>query len=326
MKKNLSKEQLFEHFSGKSSLLQKQVIEAWLQDSTNEESYYTWLEEWEREHLFWKLDTDVAYEDLRNRIEKTEKDGDVVILAKPWWQHKWTIRVAASLALLVAMSYVFKNELLYENFTTRYGELQQLTLQDGTKVTLNSNSALSVPRFGFGDATREVLLEGEAYFTVTHTPNNQKFIVKTAENYTVEVLGTEFSVKNRNHDMQVVLDKGKVKVHYDDTTKAITMQPGDLVTLKPNGVAQLEKPVEPKKYSAWRSHKFVFDKTPLSEVAILLQDNFGLDVTITSPALARKSISGEIEAETADELLNAITEIFDIKIIKENKHITFQNQ
>lgn len=324
MKKNLSKEQLFEHFSGKSSLIQKRIIEVWLQDSANEESYYTWLEEWEREHLFWRPDTEVAYEDLRNRIEKSEENSDVTVLAKPWWQHQWAIRVAASIALLVA-SYAFKNELLYQNFTTQYGELQQLTLGDGTKVTLNSNSTLSVPRFGFGNATREVLLQGEAYFTVTHTPSHQKFIVKTAENYAVEVLGTEFSVKNRNHDMQVILDKGKVKVHYDDTTQAITMQPGDLVTLKQNGVTQLEKTFEPKKYSAWRSHKFIFDKTKLSEVAILLQDNFGLAVTITSPALALKTVSGEIEAKTADELLNAITEIFNIKIIKENNHIIFQN-
>ena len=325
MKKNLSKEQLFEHFSGKSSLLQKRTIEAWLQDSTNEESYYTWLEEWEREHLFWRPDTEAAYEEFRIRNEKSEEDGGIITLIKPWWQHKWVIRVAASIALLV-VSYAFKNELLYQNFTTQYGELQGLTLGDGTKVMLNSNSTLRIPRFGFGSATREVLLEGEAYFTVKHTLNNQKFVVKTAENYAIEVLGTEFSVKNRNHDMQVILDKGKVKVHYNDTTQAITMQPGDLVTLKQNGMAQLEKPVQPKKYTAWRSHKFIFDKTKLSEVATLLQDNFGLDVTITSPALARKSISGEIEAKTADELLNAITEIFNIKIIKENKHITFQDQ
>ena len=126
--------------------------------------------------------------------------------------------------------------------------------------------------------------------------------------------------------MQVVLDKGKVKVHYNDKKEAITMKPGDLVTLEQNGVAKLEKPSEPKKYSAWRLHKFVFDKTKLSEVAILLQDNFGLKVTIASSELAHKSISGEIEAKTADELLTAITEIFNLKITRENNTIVFENQ
>ena len=324
MKNQLSKEQLFEHFDGKSSLMLKQEIEAWLQNPTNEEQYYSWLEDWERQHIFWKPDTEDAYQSFRGRIENSEIAIENEAI-KSWWRGKWAMSAAASIVLLLS-AYVFRNDLVNKNYTSDFGAMQQIKLEDGTVVTLNSNSTLSVPRFGFGQNTREVQLKGEAYFSVTHTPSSQKFVVKTDENYTVEVLGTEFSVKNRNHGMRVVLDKGKVKVRYDNTKEAITMKPGDLVTLEQNGVARLEKLAEPKKYSAWRVHKFVFEKTKLSDVAILLQDNFGLKVTIASPELMNKSISGEIEARTADELLTAITEIFDLKIIKTDNTIIFKNQ
>jgi len=321
MKKNLSKEQLFEHFTGKSSLLLKQDIGVWLQNPANEELYYRWLEEWERLNTHWTVNADVEFARLQANIKNQD-----VLMSEPatsFWRSRW-LSVAASVLLLVVSGYLFRGQLLYRSYHTDFGAMQNIALEDGTAVTLNANSTLRVPRFGFGTDTREVQLEGEAYFSVTHTPTDQKFVVKTNRDFSIEVLGTEFAVRKRQHGMQVVLDKGKVKVHYGQANRDITMKPGDLVTLNQQGQAKIEQTKQPQKYSAWRSHKFIFEKTTLLEITNLLRDNFGLTAEIATAELAQRSISGEIEAKTADELLEALSEILNLKIDKNDQQIIFR--
>ena len=323
MKKNLSKEQLFDHFTGKSSLLLKQEIEAWLQNPAHQELYYQWLEEWERLNAHWTVDSDAEFARLQLNINQQNTNSEAVesIVFTPLWQKRW-LSVAASVLLIVVGGYLFRDSILYRTYNTAFGTMQNIELEDGTKVNLNANSMLRVPRFGFGTDTRQVLLEGEAYFSVTHTPSNQKFVVRTNRDFSIEVLGTEFSVRQRERGMQVVLDKGKVKVHYGAANQPLTMKPGDRITLNNGERAKLEQTKKSQLYSAWRNHKFIFDKTTLREVGYLLKDNFGIVVKINSEALAKRTISGEIEAKNAEDLIEALSEVFDLNITKAKGSIT----
>ncbi|MFN4144180.1 MAG: FecR family protein [Runella sp.] len=325
MKNNLSKEQLFAHFAGNSSVLTKHQLEEWLQSSpSHQEIYYACLEEWERQHLYWHPNTEAEYEKLQQRIrETTQTTIGIEPISRPKWQ-LWTWRIAASVVLLLVASYLLKDTIWYKSYSTEYGKIQNIILEDGSVVNLNANSTLRVPRFGFGPSTREVLLEGEAYFSVTHTATHQKFVVSTSKDFRVEVLGTEFSVRNRSRGTQVMLDKGKVKIHYGQNTPSITMKPGDLVTYDSKGKVQIEQVKRPEKYIAWRSHRFVFEQNTLQEVAIMIEENYGLKVEIQNKEVANRSISGEIEAHNADELLEALSEVFELNIHRNGRKIFIQ--
>lgn len=323
MQKNLSKEQLFDYFAGKSSLLLKREVEAWLENFAHAELYYVWLEQYERKQLHWQPNTEGEFTALQERMA-AHADFIASPPPRPLWQRRWWV-AAASVVLLLGVSYLFRDVFLYRTYATEYGMLQNIQLEDGTWVNLNANSTLHVPRFGFGTDTRQVTLEGEAYFSVTHTATHQKFVVKTNRDFSVEVLGTEFAVRKRARGMQVVLDKGKVKIHYGNTQPSITMKPGDLVTLDQEGKAQIAQTAKSQKYSAWRKHQFVFDKTSLQEVGYLLEENFGLKVKIEARELAQRSISGEIEAKNADELLEALSELFGLQIQRNQNGVIFQN-
>lgn len=326
MQKNLSKEQLFDYFEGKSSTLIKRDVETWLQNPAHTELYYLWLEEYERQHLHWQPNTENEFGRLQARTTKYEETDETPPLhSRPFWQRNWWI-AAASVVLLLGVSYLFQDVFLYRTYTTEYGSLKNIQLEDGTLVNLNANSTLHVPRFGFGSDTRQVLLEGEAYFSVKHTATHQKFVVKTNRDFSVEVLGTEFAVRKRARGMQVVLDKGKVKVHYGNAQPPITMKPGDLVTLDQGGNAQIAQTTKPQKYSAWRKRRFVFEQTSLQEVGYLLEENFGLKIKIEAHELAQRSISGEIEANNADELLEALSELFNLQIERNQNEVIFQKQ
>ncbi len=324
MKENITKSQLFEYFTGNTSFFLKNEIENWLKIAENQEQYFIWLEEYERKNIHWKVDTNLEFEKLQNRISFGENIEPEYQIKKHAFYLQKSFKYAASVAgLLLLCAFLLKNQLLYKTYTTAYGVKESVKLEDGTNVMINANSSLTVPRFGFGNSTREVKLDGEAFFSVSHTPTHQKFIVKTDKDFSIEVLGTEFDVRKRGEQMQVVLEKGKVKVHYGQANEQIMMKPGDKVTLNEKGKAEIEKTIQPKAYSAWRNNKFVFAKTTLKEVANILKDNFGLNVILPAD-LAHRSLSGEIEAKNADELIEALSAVFELKITKQKNKITIE--
>lgn len=201
--------------------------------------------------------------------------------------------------------------------------MKSFVLTDGTQVTLNANSSFKVPRWGFGDAKREVYLTGEADFSVTHSSTNQKFIVKTDKNFEVVVLGTEFSVFARPRSANIVLKKGKVLVNYKEgkIAKQLIMKPGELVTFNKNNKALLKPVIQPSIFSLWKEKRFVFDETQLSDVAQMLEETYGLKVTINNRELAERKIMGSFRAENVDELLHTISELLDINVIRQEDKV-----
>ena len=198
------------------------------------------------------------------------------------------------------------------------GETKTLILSDSTRVVLNANSSLRVPRFGFGQETREVLLSGEANFDVAHKADNQNFVVRTDKGFDVVVLGTEFTVYARPTKSKIILNKGKVQLNYREgqSQKQVTMKPGDLVTLDQDNHLRQEVTTQPEKYAAWKDHRFVFDDTTLAEFAEIMQENYGVRVVIANKKLAQRTLVGSFRAESPEELLDTVCKIFNLKIVK----------
>ncbi|GEO03576.1 anti-sigma factor [Adhaeribacter aerolatus] len=216
---------------------------------------------------------------------------------------------------------------------TSFGEIRTITLPDNSKVVLNGNSVLSYASPWDASSVREVKLQGEAYFSVTHTRNHQPFRVQASDGVKVEVLGTKFVLTNRPQKTRVVLSEGKVKVAVADAhqegngspqkTEAI-MKPGELVELGPGSRLNKITVHNPALYSAFLQHKIVFVDTPLSEVARVLKDTYGYQVTFADPALATRRFTGSGNPKKIDLLLTAIEKSFRLTIEKKGRHITIK--
>ncbi|MEI7583943.1 FecR domain-containing protein [Runella sp.] len=323
MNAEINKEFVFSYLSGKTSALQKQMIDEWVKIPANEELFYKWLVEYEYQHPQYLTELPNAVARFQDFADKFDENPAFEFLVQekslPIKRLTWVWMVAASFVLGILMSgWIFKDSFLYQIHSTAFGETKSLYLSDSTKVTLNANSSLRVPRFGFGAKTREVLLTGEANFAVTHQPTNQKFVVKTGKGLEVVVLGTEFTVYSRQRGSKVVLNKGKVQLRYQEgqTQKQLMMKPGDLVTFDQSNHLNREVTKQPEKYAAWKDHRFVFDDTTLQEFAKIMDENYGIKVIIRDEALAKRTLVGSFQADNADELLNIVSEIFTIKITK----------
>ncbi len=232
-------------------------------------------------------------------------------------------KIAASVLLVVAFSvfwYASSNGM--NEVRTGFGEHRTVILPDSSKVILNGNSVLRYAARWDADLPREVWIEGEGFFSVKHTRTGQKFIVHGTDKINVEVLGTKFNIKTRNCQSEVMLTEGKLKValNGDKPSKGVFLVPGDLATVQNKDIKT--RSVRPHKYTSWVDNKLTFERTSLSDLAIILRDTYGLTVTFKNPGLEKRQLSGEISSATADDILFAIAETFDLHVVREGHSVS----
>lgn len=317
MESPISKSIVFSYLAGNATPIEVQLVEEWIKNPDHYDQFCFLLLEWERKHTLLTPDPEQALRRFRSRLtgQVAEPVSDPQPNPRPRLPYTRWLTVAACLALVLAAGWLFRHDVVYKTVRTPFGVVSNHVLPDGSQVTLNANSSLRFPRFGFGEAVREVWLEGEAEFSVVHTATDQRFVVKTPKNLQIEVLGTEFSVFARPRGSKVVLNSGKIRVDYqkEGRTEQLTMSPGDLLTVDQAGAIELETTEKPTDHSAWKERRFVFDATPVSEICQLLEENFGLVVRPANRELAERTISGNFETHTSEELLEILREVFELE-------------
>ena len=293
------------------------------------------------------LDHEIPSEEMFQRISdlKIRKGYRVRAIALSNW-----FKAAGSAAAIVFLAaiYIFlfnQDTKKLVDIGTPFGETKAVELPDGSTVTINANSRLSYAANWQTEGDREVWLDGEAFFSVTHTADNQRFIVHTNQ-IDVEVLGTEFNVKNRRSKTEIMLASGKVKLtanikenvqepatrSHDDspgsetgTARTMIMNPGELVEFSEETKGFKTKIVSPEKYAAWVDNEWVFDQSSLREAIQILEDYYGYEITLTAPAMKDAIFTARVASHDVDVLLEIIAESFELKVSKKQNVITLSN-
>jgi ferric-dicitrate binding protein FerR (iron transport regulator) len=329
METTVTQELLFAHFEGRTTPIQRQQLREWLAEPANQERYYTWLQTWELQQPQFLADAEAGFRRFQRAAQTRPAVAPAPALAPTrtgHWRKTW--QLAASVASLMGLGWLTQPAWNARTIATEFGEVRSVVLPDGSRVTLNANSTLTLPRFGFGEATRQVRLKGEADFAIQHTPSHQRFVVRTADGVEVVVLGTEFMVNTRR-GTQVLLNRGRVQLRYgtggqrgNATARTLTMHPGEWANIRDGRLlkrGQTATPLTPA--DSWKNYRYAFKQTTITEVAHLLEDNFGLRVRV-SPALAERAVTGNFHARTADELLSALSELFGISVEQQGRVVT----
>lgn len=162
--------------------------------------------------------------------------------------------------------------------TTPANATAEVTLADGTIVLVNAGSKLVYPQT-FSGSTREVELQGEAYFKVHHDVKHP-FIVK-ANGISTKVLGTEFNVRSHSRkDTHVTLLQGSVLVSSAATTKLL--KPGEDASF--SGGRMIVRAVDTDEFTAWKEGEFYFDNETLLDIAKEIGKWYNVSVIFQSPA------------------------------------------
>jgi ferric-dicitrate binding protein FerR (iron transport regulator) len=204
---------------------------------------------------------------------------------------------------------------------TRRGERAEVYLSDGTRVTLGAASRLrfSAP---LRKTSRDVYLEGEAVFEVTHNPK-WPFVVRAAHAVT-EDLGTRFSMRAYPTDsvVTVAVAEGKVALRGDRESGAVLGQ-GDVGMLTRGGRLETQHGVPLEPYLAWADGRLVFTNTPLSDVLPQLARWRDLDVRTHGLSADTLFLTATFTTESTDELLRYIALTLDVRQERRGRTVTF---
>lgn len=181
------------------------------------------------------------------------------------------LKIAAVLVVMLSASYfVFFNG--GKTISTDIAETEIFSLPDDSEVILNSKSNLAYDKNKW-KKERKLTLNGEAYFKVT---KGNKFTVKTTAG-NVQVLGTQFNVKNRDGFFQVHCYEGSVEVRH--LNKSYVLVPGNAYRWVKNGKGQLMsfKGNTP----SWIKQESSFDNVPLWQVIEEIEAKYDIEIVTT---------------------------------------------
>lgn len=356
--------------SGEANAAELQELQQHLQEQPADQYLYEMIATWWSQHAELVQNEDAQEEDSFQRILQAANtpsmaaypltsdsaannnadntDANVVVHefapVKKFYQQKWFryAAVVAALAGLTALLWPFLFPPSPPNKTVasqlnevraQSGNKSKLVLPDGTQVWLNGDSKLTYPG-NFKQPYREVTLEGEAFFDVSHDTAHP-FIVHTA-GIDIRVLGTAFNVKSYQADatIEATLLRGSIEVAWpsDKTAPKIVLRPHEKLVVnkspEPGNTTPREKdtaglsslraipfyivpvpgnrPDSTMKETSWLYNKLIFEGDTFSEVAEKMQRWYNVHITIRDEQLRHLRLKGSFEKETVREALEAL--------------------
>ncbi len=179
-------------------------------------------------------------------------------------------------------------------------------LPDGSTVILSHGSKLNYPSTFDDMVTREVYLEGQAFFDIRHN-KLRPFIVHTG-NLQTKVLGTAFNIKAMpgEDDIVVTVKRGSVSVNDQDKVLGI-ITPNQQITYAKSKVKSLVQTVKNESYLIWKQEDLLIDNLTISEAARLMEDRYNVKIIINNPEVESSRFTTTFSKNaTLEETLNSI--------------------
>jgi len=226
-------------------------------------------------------------------------------------------RAAACLVLAVIVTWFVAGN---PAVTTGIGEQRVLTLDDGTRVILNTHSRMVV---SYDSKLRQVeLTEGEALFEVAKRPD-WPFVV-TAGEHQVRALGTSFAVRRDSNRVAVTLVEGRVAVTSRadgaGAAQATNLVPGERVTLLDGAAPRIDKP-QVDKVLAWQRREVAFDNTALADAIAEMNRYSRVPLVAHDKSMARIRVTGLFRAGDSSSFARAVADVFQLRVVEEPERI-----
>lgn len=355
MNSSLTKNILFDSFSGNTTSMQDTLIEKWLEDPANQELYFQYLDEWESLHPQIITNPQNAFEKINKTIEanKPEKQKPIITfqpkisLKKLGWFAAASLFIASVILLYSLPS--GQNEISYNHLVQatkdKTGEMYEktnlsgkpllVTLPDESTIMLEPNSKISYSPKSYNSKRREVILSGEAFFEVKKNKEHPFYVF--ADELITKVLGTSFTIKSgaNGEKSEVIVKTGRVEVFSQSDERILQkMEVNELegLVLEPNQHLSFEKKensfsaptkvIPEKLHMPIQTMSFDFVDTPAIEVLEALKKAYNVEINYSRKDLAGCHLTARLSDEPLFEKLDLITFALQASYTKEEDSIT----
>ncbi|MRG48267.1 DUF4974 domain-containing protein [Chitinophaga sp. SYP-B3965] len=179
------------------------------------------------------------------------------------------------------------------------GETYKLILSDGTEVRLNASTRLRFP-FQFGKATRDVYVDGEAYFKVAKDAAHPFVVHLPLSNVTV--LGTSFNVNTYNATQEKTsLVEGSV-ILQNHNSQQLALKPG-MQGILASGKTWSANEFDEEEVLSWINGVYYYHKMPLAELTVIASRFYGVKFMPDNDKFAGLTVTGVMERAKLSEFL-----------------------
>ncbi len=257
-------------------------------------------------------DVDAAWSRFKPRVER---DQPRVAVLRP--KRRFRIAAVAAVVLLLLAGgwwfYKADAEGAALAFSTLQGEVQEVTLPDGSVVVLNASSYLSYEAV---PGSRRVTLSGEAYFDVAPDPG-LPFVI-TANQTRTTVLGTAFNLRAYPEEatVEVEVAEGRVRMEQGEGKEEVGIE----LTPKERGVFStatqtlVKMPAPELNAQAWRTQRLIFRDARLATALEDIERYYGVELHLQNKALENCALTTEIRQEELSEFLDILETIYSVEI------------
>lgn len=231
--------------------------------------------------------------------------------ARPWWGRA----LAAGLVVVLAGGAWFGYQVWRgPMYQTPVGVVETVTITDGSRVTLNTDSQIQV---NLTLHERQVQLKrGEAFFEVAKDPH-RPFVVR-AGRASVTAVGTQFSVRRDTSATEVVVTEGVVRVEDSDSALPAAAQAahaGQVARITDAGVLIQEEEIpKAEERLSWRVGVLIFRDAKLSEAVADFNRYNARKIVIADPAVGELRVAGSFRATSAEAFVHLLEQAFPLQV------------
>jgi len=306
-------------FAGKATPSEQEELRRWLDANPSYEAEY------QAQQRLWQLtapahaievDTDAAWQKVQAGMHPQVQQTKVISLYRAVW------RIAASVVLLIGLAWLIQYYYFpyYGMEVAAAGKGQRtVLLPDSSQVWLNKGSKL-VYNADFKGTTREVQLEGEAFFEVQ--PDTQRpFVIKT-EDAQIKVLGTSFNLRSYPEEAreELVVATGKVAFNAEEGTTVTIVTSGYAASLNRQSNTITKQRVSDENAWAWKSGRLQFEDQPLKEVLPDIERYYGVKLHLQNPGLGNCRFTGSFQKAELKEVLQVLAATLQLDYKEVNNH------
>ena len=307
--------------NGEASKEELERLEKWIDQSPqNDEAFRKMIDYWQPGSNE-KIADRVWNQILEKKIFESELSGttssDFAKSRPLFYQFRFQL-VAAVILLFSAVSFWGYSYLFSSKITekTAFGEKKEVTLPDQTKIILNANSQLSYSK----DFSREVWLEGEAFFSVSPRYETRETFWVHTKDLSIKVLGTSFNVHRHQEKTEVFLEEGKIELNLqgksnEDSLTNLVMNPGELLIYSAKKGGEFDKKLSASQaHTSWKNGAAIMVNTPLKDILIKMEEIYGVKINIKDQEALDHKYTVAVPIEDLDIAVEALENILNTKL------------
>lgn len=312
---------LEKYFANESDTLENHEVQSWLDSASENKMIFEQLQNFYQKTgslpLEFVPDTKAA---LKKVSAKIQGKHNVFQLSGIWWKVA-SVLIIGIFVWWQAHQQANKPLAYYENLLKSDSIPVNVLLPDGSHIWLNTHSSMKYPKQF--EKSREVYLEGEAYFEIAHDARHA-FIIHT-QGSQVRVIGTKFDIRSYLSEEQVVVTvaEGIVGFGSDRDKQVILTKNQKGIMDKVNGNL-IKAENNDSNFMAWKTLEFQFDKQPLETVIKSLAEAYHFNYRFNIGSPKERLLTANFDHRSLAEIMETISLAANVKIILQNGQYTIQ--